>query len=292
MGRLFRRAIKDLLDNRFLSAATIITIALAVLTAGTFGLVFFNTEILLNSWKRGIRLMVYLHPDTDKDARLSTQYHLKSMAGIRSIRFISRDEGLKVLREQLKRQASLLDGLKENPLPDAFEISLDPESVVPEKVETIAAKIEDLSTVTSVEYGQEWFQRINGIFNLFRMGGYILGGVLTLATFLIVANTIRIAIFTRKDEIDIMRLVGAHDGFIKGPFYLQGVIQGIAGSLLGLALLYIGFLSIHSHIQLGFIVGVFSLRFLSVRFFCGIFIAGVMVGWVGSFIALNQFLKV
>lgn len=292
MGRLFRRAIRDLLDNRFLNAATIITIALTVLTVGTFGLVFFNTESLLNSWKRGIRLMAYLAPETTKDVRLSTQYQLKSLAGINAVRFISKEKGLTLLKRQLKRQASLLEGLDKNPLPDAFEISLDSKGLNQDKVESIAAKIEALPFVASVEYGQEWFRRITRLFNLFKMGGCILGGILTLAAVLIVANTIRIALFTRKDEIDIMRLVGANDGFIKGPFYLQGVMQGILGSSIGLALLYTGFLSIHSHIQFGFAAGAFSLHFLSMRLLCGIFFSGMVVGWIGSFISLNQFLKV
>lgn len=291
MGRLFRRAIRDLHDNRFLSTATITTIALAVLTVGTFGLVFFNAEALLNTWKSGMRLMIYLQADTNENARLKTRHHLESLKAVKKIRFIPKEEALRMLTEQLKRQVSLLEGLNRNPLPDAFEVSLDPNALSPKDVEAVAAKIETLSTVASVEYGEEWFQRFTGIFNLLKMGGYVLGSVLTFAAVLIVANTIRIVLYTRKEEIDIMRLVGANDGFIKWPFYLQGIIQGALGSLMGLALLYIGFRFVSSQIQLGFTAGLFSLRFLSIHFLYGIFMTGMVAGWAGSFISLNHFLK-
>lgn len=291
MARLFRRAIKDLLANRFLSTATIITIALAVLAVGTFGLLFLNAETFLNSWEKGVRLMVYLKADISKDQRLSTQYSLKALASVTHVRFISRDEGLAILRGQLKRQASLLDGLTANPLPDAFEVTLAAPELNQASVDSVVAQIETLPAVASVEYGQEWFQRFNALFNLFKMAGYVLGGVLATAAVLIVANTIRIVLYTRKEEIDIMRLVGATDSFIKAPFYLQGVIQGALGSMIGLAALYIGYLSISSQIQSGFTAGLLSLNFLSFHFLWSIPLSGMVVGWTGSFIALNQFLR-
>lgn len=291
MMGLMKRAIRDLVDNRFLSAATILTIALAALTVGTFSLVFFNAESLLNSFKDGIRLMVYLKIDVDKKAHLTTEYQLKTLAGIDTVRFISKAEGLQILTAQLKRQTSLLKGLNKNPLPDAFEVSLVSKNFQQEAIEAIAKQIESLPHVDSVEYGQEWFQRFAGLFNLFKMGGYVLGGVLTLAAVLIVANTIRIVLYTRKDEIDIMCLVGATDGFIKNPFYLQGIIQGALGSFLGLVVLYLGYLTISSQIHLGFAAGRISLRFLSLHLLCGISITGMVVGWAGSLISLNQFLK-
>ncbi len=291
-----KRALRDLVDNRFLTAATILTIALAVLTVGTFGLFFFNAEMVLNSFRTGIKLMVYLKIDAGKDAHLTTEYQLNALAGVQDVRFISKDEGLRLLKTQLKRQASILDGLNQNPLPDAFEISLIPKNFNQAGLETIANRIEALPFVASVEYGQEWFKRFSGLFNLFKLGGYILGAVLTFAAMLIVANTIRIVLYTRKDEIDIMCLVGATDHFIKSPFYLQGIIQGAMGSLLGLAVLYVGYLSISTQtmstqIRLGFSTGLLSLQFLSFHYLCGISITGMVVGWAGCFISLNQFVK-
>ncbi|MGD9212126.1 MAG: permease-like cell division protein FtsX [Desulfobacteraceae bacterium] len=291
MVRLLKRAIRDLVDNRFLSIATILTIALTTLAVGTFGLVFFNAETLLNSFKSGIRLMVYLKANANKDAQISTEYQLKSLAGIKTVRFISKNEGLQILKAQLKRQASLIEDLNKNPLPDAFEVNLVPENFQQDRIDAIAEQIETLPYVANVEYGQEWFQRYAGLFNLFKMGSYVLGGVLAIASVLIVANTIRIVLYTRKEEIDIMCLVGATDNYIKGPFYFQGIIQGAVGSLLGLTVLYIGYLSINSQIQLGFATGLLSLRFLPFRIICGISVTGMIVGWVGSFISLNQFLK-
>ncbi len=290
MPRLWIRAIKDLWDNRFLSAATITTIALAVLTVGTFGLIFFNAEAVMNSWKLGIRMMVYLNA-AEPNAHRSVERFLNSLAGVERIQYIPKDEALKILRKQLNRQKSILDGLSNNPLPDAFEVRFAPDKFQQEDVESIAVQIEKQPEVASVEYGKEWFHRVSVFFNLFKMGGYVLGGVLALATILIVANTIRIVLYTRKDEIDIMRLVGATDTFIKSPYYLQGIIQGAMGSLIGIASLYIGYLSISTQIKTGFTAGAIDLRFLSNHFIGGISITCMVVGWAGSIISLKQFLK-
>ncbi len=291
MPRLWIRAIKDLWDNRFLSIATITTIALAVLTVGTFSLIFFNAEAVLDSWKLGIRMMVYLNTDADSETRISVERYLSTLAGMESVHYISKEDALKILKNQLNRQKSILDGLSGNPLPDAFEVRFAPEKFHQGNVESIAAQIEAQPEVASVEYGKEWFQRVSVFFNLFKLGGYVLGGVLALATILIVANTTRISLYTRKDEIDIMRLVGATDTFIKSPYHLQGIIQGAVGSLIGMAFLYLGYISLSAHIQTGFIAGIIDLRFLSNHFICGISIASMVVGWAGSIISLKQFLK-
>jgi len=130
-----QRAIKDILENSFLNAVTIVTIALSVLIVSAFGLFFFNAQDMFNAWKKGVRIMVYLSPGTSEAQRLDTRYRLQTIAGIQSIRFISKADALALMKQRMQRQASLLDNLRENPLPDAFEVSLITESNSPEKIE-------------------------------------------------------------------------------------------------------------------------------------------------------------
>lgn len=286
-----QRAIKDILENPFLNVVTIITIALSVLIVSAFGLFLLNAQDMFNTWKKGVRIMVYLSPETTENQRLDTRYQLQTIAGIERIQFISRDEALKLMKERMPRQASLLDNLRENPLPDAFEITLVSESNSPEKIEFLAQRIEGLPSVAEVEYGQQWIERFANFFNLFKLAGYGMGAMFFMATVFIAANTIRLVLYARREEIHIMRLVGATDNFIKFPYYLEGLIQGLCGSLIGMAILFAAFIAIGSHFEQSLSAEMVSIRFFPIQI-CAIIIGGGMTtGLLGSFFSLKQFMR-
>lgn len=286
-----QRAIKDILENPFLNVVTIITIALSVLIVSAFGLFLLNAQDMFNTWKKGVRIMVYLSPETTENQRLDTRYQLQTIAGIERIQFISRDEALKLMKERMPRQASLFDNLRENPLPDAFEITLVSESNSPEKIEFLAQRIEGLPSVAEVEYGQQWIERFANFFNLFKLAGYGMGAMFFMATVFIAANTIRLVLYARREEIHIMRLVGATDNFIKFPYYLEGLIQGLCGSLIGMAILFAAFSAIGSHFEQSLSAEMVSIRFFPIQI-CAIIIGGGMTtGLLGSFFSLKQFMR-
>ena len=287
----YKRAIKDMLDHRFLNAVTIVTIAIAILIASSFALFFINANVIVNSWKRGIRIMVYLKPNSSEMKIGDIKSKIEGMSGVDKVRFISKKEALERLKSQMKRQSSLLDDLQDNPLPDAFEVRLTDDFQNKDKVETLAARLESLSPVGEVEYGQVWLGRFTNILNLFRLTGYAMGALFFVATVLIVANTIRLVLYSRREEIEIMRLVGATDGFIRAPFYIEGVIQGALGGIIGLAALFILYIFILSNVDKGLTSSLFALRFLSWEAFLGILICSMFVGWMGCFLSLKQFLK-
>jgi cell division transport system permease protein len=286
MKRFYRRAIKDIFENRFLTAITVVTIALSILIAAAFALFFINAGDIVNLWQKGIRMMVYLKPDTSEAARLDTKFKLQSISSVREARFISRDEAMEKLKNQMAHHAALLDNLKANPLPDAFEVSLRPSAQKSAELSFLAERIAALATVSEVEYGQQWIHRFTGIISLFRLAGYGIGTLFFMATVFIVANTIRLVLYSRRDEIEIMRLVGATDRFIKIPFYLQGMIQGGTGTLIGLVILFGGYLSLTSQFNSGV-----SLRFFTPAICAGIVVGGISVGWLGSWVSLKQFMK-
>lgn len=118
-----------------------------------------------------------------------------------------------------------------------------------------------------------------------------MGGLFFLATILIVANTIRLVLYSRREEVEIMRLVGATDGFIKTPFYLEGLIQGALGGLIALVLLFVIFLVISSSLEKGLASALLTIRFLSIEAFFGILLLSMSVGWLGCYLSLKQFLK-
>jgi cell division transport system permease protein len=286
-----KRAIKDILEHRFLSVVTIVTISVSILIASAFTLFFINANAIVNSWKKGIRIMVYLKPNTPEIKVTEIKRNIQEMKGVKDVRFISNKDALQRLKNQMKRQSSLLDNLKENPLPDAFEIQLMESFQNQEKIEKLAARLESLKPVDEVEYGQIWLGRFTNILNLFRLTGFAMGSLFLLATVLIVANTIRLVLYSRQKEVEIMRLVGATDGFIKAPFYIEGLIQGALGGIIGLGALFILFILISSNMGQGLTSSFFTIRFLSWDTFLGIWVCSMFVGWIGCFVSLKQFLK-
>jgi cell division transport system permease protein len=286
-----QRAIRDILENRFLNAVTMVTIALSVLIVSAFGLFFLNAQDMFNAWKKGVRIMVYLSPGTTEAQRLDTRYRLQTIAGIQSIRFISKTDALGLMKQRMHRQASLLDNLRENPLPDAFELSLITASHAPEKIEFLAQRIEGLPSVQEVEYGQQWVERFTNFFNLFKLAGYGMGAMFFAATVFISANTIRLVLFSRREEIHIMRLVGATDRFIKLPFYVEGLIQGMSGGLAGLGILFAAYSAVGSQFEQTLAAEMVTVRFFSADICAAIVGCGMLTGLLGSFFSLKQFMK-
>ncbi len=304
MLHFVRRAVKDITGNRFLTAIAVVTVALAVMIAGAFGLFFVNADGLLKFWVKGIRIMAYLKPGVPEKKISDIGKQIQLTAGVREVRFISRKEAMERLKAQMKEQASLFDNLKENPLPDAFEIQIAESFQKWENFEALAERIRTFPEVAEVEYGKKWLGLFINIFNLFRLTGYALGCLFFMATVFFVANTIRLVLYSRREEIEIMRLVGASESFIKDPFYIQTFIQGGLGGGIGLGILYIAFKLLIGDWQMAigdwkadFLsdirlpVSGFQIIFLPPEISLGILLGSIFAGWLGCYISLRQFLK-
>ena len=287
----FKRALEDFRKNRLLNIITLLTISLSILIVSTFILFFINTSEMMNFWKKGLRVMAYLKPDFPPEQRTAVWGQIKAMPGVKNVRFISKEMALRQLKSRMKRQASLFENLEKNPLPDAFEIQLNPKSQNWDNAEVLATQIDALEAIDEVEYGQRYLGRFTQIFNLFKLAGYTMCGISFVAAVFIVANTIRLVIYSRRDEIEIMRLVGAAEHFIKIPFYFQGLMQGAAGAGIGLAILFGAYWLMASNIEQGAFAGLFNIRFLSPLVAGLIVLTSMLVGWFGSYLSLKQYLK-
>lgn len=287
-----QKAIHDIRTNRFLNTVTVITIGLSVLIVSAFTLFIVNAGDMMRDWEKGVQLMAYLEPDMQETARLEIKDRIQSMPGIAKIRFISSVEALHQLKMQMKRQSAILKGLDKNPLPDAFEIRMTGATRDLQQVEALANRLESIEGVAEVEYGQQWLGRFLDIFNLLRLAGYAIGGIFFMAAVFIVANTIRLVLYSRQEEIEIMRLIGATDGFIKAPFYIEGVIQGACGGIIGIAALFLAYFLVASNIQQDFSSNLLTIRFLPPVIVLSIILCSMFVGWLGCYLSLKQFLKV
>ncbi|MFZ5563946.1 MAG: permease-like cell division protein FtsX [Thermodesulfobacteriota bacterium] len=286
-----KRALRDLRSNLVLHSVTVIIIALSVLIVGTFTLFSVNAAKVIRTWEKGARLLVYMADNVPRAEIDALRNDIARMEGVTEIRFIPREEALARLTEKMKWQTSLVETLDTNPLPDALEVWIDPARKKWETIEMLAIHIQSSHLVSDVEYGQSWLKRFTGVLNLFRFSGAMMSAVFFLAAVFIVANTIRLVFWSRHEEFKIMRLVGATDRFIKAPFYLEGLIQGAAGAVLGLAALYVVFIALTASIDLDAVVYAFSIDFIPVGIIFIIFLCSMFAGWLGCYISLRQFLK-
>jgi cell division transport system permease protein len=287
----FKRAIQDIRHNRFLNVVTIIIIALATLIFSAFSLFWINTGELMNSWERGLRIMAYLKADLPPEQQSALSRQVGAMTGVASVEFISKQEALERFSNQMAGHAGILAGFAANPLPDALEIRLDPTARGSRKIGALAARIAALSPVEEVEYGRQWLRRFSNILNLFKLSGYLLGTLFLTAAIFIVANTSRLVVYSRREEVEIMRLVGATDAFIKTPFYIEGLIQGAVGGIAGLLILFGLYLGLSVQGGGGFLPGWLNIRFLPTLHIMGIVLTSIAVGWLGCYLSLKQFLK-
>ena len=285
----FRRAVQDILRNRVLNLITIITIALSIIIIGSFAIFVINANDILDSWKRCARIMVYLRPSLSETEISGIKQKITGIYGVKSARFISKDEALSLLRKKMKHQAAVLDNLHKNPLPDAFEIEMMPSCADQKKIEFIVTVIESLPFVEDLEYGQRWIGQFADIMRLFRLAGFAVGGLFFIAAVFIVANTIRLVLYSRREEVEIMRLVGATERFIKIPFFIEGIIQGILGGITGVIMLYIAFVFISSNLSQGILTGFITLRFFHFKVICLIILCSMFVGWLGCVLSFIRF---
>ncbi len=284
-----RRALRDMNENRFLNAVAVLTVALSVLIAGAFSLIWTNVNHWMRASETSIRIVVYLKDGATDAQQQDARSRIQEMDGVLKVAFISRAQALATLRTQLQHQASLLEGLEENPLPDSLEVDLKSGRI--NQIGAIAEQIGSLPAVDSVEYGQQWMGRFAGLLNLFRFAGVVLGGLFFIASGLIIANTARLVLYSRREEVEIMRLVGATDGFITAPFYIQGLIQGICGCCVGLAAIYAAYAYMFARLSSDVASGFWQIRFLSLETLAVIAACSIGIGWIGCFLSMKQFFR-
>lgn len=288
------RALANLRQNIFVSIVTVGTIALAMLIAALFLLVYVNLEGMAQGWSDKVQITAYFDHEPSPLAVAALKGRVKAIPGTAKVVFVTQLEAEKRLRSRLKGQESLLEGITAEVLPASLEISLDREHRESAAVASYVAALKQIAGITEVQYGEEWVKRFNSFMNLFRLMGALLGGFLTIAVLFIVSNTIKLTIYARKDELELLGLVGATRFFIKAPFLIEGVLQGALGAVISLVALlacYYAFLQNAANF-LGVNPATAGLSFLSVTHLAAILGGGVLLGFIGSITSLKRFIHV
>jgi cell division transport system permease protein len=283
----FDEAIASLWRGRrsaFLSATTI---AVALFVLGAFLLVTSNLERLSAEWSRAAELSVYLDEEATPGDREAVERLLAPGPVVASFAFVSKEEALTRFRETFADIAAASATLGANPLPASYEVRLQASEAARDTVEALATELAASPGVADVRYDRQWLTRLLSVVTAIRGIGLALGAVLTVAAALTVANVVRLALHARRDEIEIMQLVGAPRAFIRGPFVMEGVLQGGLGALVALAALAAVFLGARAR-YLAPLAGDLNLSpvgFLSPELCLMLVLGGMVVGCLGGLVA-------
>lgn len=289
------RALRYSLDEAVLSLwrgrrsglLSTLTIAVALFVLGAFLIVSRNLERLGVEWSNAAEMSVYLDDDMTAAQRSAIEATLAPGDVVEARTYISKAEGLARFKQTFGDLASSLDDLGDNPLPASFEVRLRSTPEARAALDGLVARLEQAEGVSDVRYDRQWLSRIASSVTVVRGVGLALGALLTFAAALTVANVVRLALFARRDEIDIMELVGAPGMFIRGPFVMEGILQGGLGALAALLLLAAVFFSLRARylVPLASAINLSSITFLSPELGIGLVLGGMAVGCVGGLVA-------
>jgi len=231
-------ALTSLWRSRMVNAVSIGTIAISLFVLGAFLTVASALSGLVTRWTETVQVIVYLEDRLEPRVRESLENRLRDDPAVGSLQYVSRELALERFRAMFRDLSSLPEDLGENPFPASLEVNLRPERQSPAEVERLAKAFGDVPGVREIQYDLLWIERLSTGVRLVRAVGAFLGGVLVLAAVFTISNVIRLTIYAREDELDIMRLVGATRAYVKGPFVTEGVIQGGLGGLVASLLLW------------------------------------------------------
>ena len=258
-------------------------IALSLLVIGLFGIAAFNIRRVLDRVEARVEVVAYIRDDADLNAVKAAQAEIEKMPEVKETLYITRAQALEIARQELPEFGNLFGSLENNPLPASIEVALKPGQHGPESVKSIADRVARFSFVEDVRYGQEWLDKVYLLRRVAGAATLVLGGAFAIVAALIIGAAVRMAIFARRDEIAIMRLVGATDSFVRRPFIYEGLITGLLGGILAIIVTRVIFGALSKNL--------FQLEWLPDLWIVAIVATGAVLGGVASSIAVRRHLR-
>ena len=284
---ILSEAVRDLRRAGRVSVSAVLLIALSLSALGGFWLLSLNLGRAIGQWRDRVRVMVYLRdePAAAKIAGLLAQ--IEAVGGIQRLRYVSKSEALQSLRRSLGGQADVADQLPRNPLPASVEVTPDPDTATPEGTRALVRRLASLPEVEDVQGGAQWVEGLAQFQHLFQLVGLGVGAVLALAAILTVTTATTLVLHLRRDEMEIMRLVGATEAVIRWPRVLQGMAQGLFAAILALAVLEAAYAVTVPRLEplLPLTLGLQRAVFLSVPQMLVLIGGGTVLGLLGGLLA-------
>jgi cell division transport system permease protein len=269
-------------------------ICLSFLTVGIFVSLSNNLRATARELANNMSVVFFLDKDMSAAAVESLREEAGRPAFIESVRLVTPEEALERFRLSFPELADILTDLKTNPFPSSLEARVTGKASASGEVIAYVEAMKTRPGVTDVQFNQDWVEKMEGFSRLAGAIGAFLGGILILTSFFIISNVVKLNVFARKNEIEILRFVGGTNLFIRIPFWLEGITLGLLGSLLSLGLLFvvINLFPIYLGSSLGALQELLRFRFPDTTQALGLLLGGAATGFVGSATSVSKFLKV
>lgn len=292
LKRHAKEGFKNLGRNGWMTFASISAVTVMLLVVGIFLLLILNMNYLTESIEDDVEIRVYIDLTATEEQQKELGQLIEQIPEVATVRYVSREEGLEEFIESMDELGQVFESLREeNPFNDVYVVR----TVTPQLTETAAKKIEELPYIDTVNYGKDIVEKLFAVTDFIRKFGLILvAGMMFTAMFLI-SNTIKMTIFARQREIQIMKLVGATNGFIRWPFFVEGILIGLIGSIIPFIILFVGYSYIFNNVSQR--IGLIAIELLPVTphiYQVGGILAliGIFIGVWGCLMSVRKFLKV
>lgn len=290
----FQSTIANVRANMQTFLISIVTIAISIGILGIFLIIFFNLNGFLSTWNQQVQLIVYLDDDISAVQKSKLESLFKENSRVQSTEEVTKDRAWRDFRQSQAEKSGLEFDIGFNPLPSSYKVRFKLSDDRLKHISEFAEMIQKESGVESVEYGKNWIARFEKFMVFCRVFLMATGALLSFGLILIISNTIRLSIYSRQDEIELMLLIGATPGFVKIPFLLEGMLQGLCGSLLSLGLMGIIYYYLKSEFQVSIesIARGMDFQFISQPFLLSLVGVSVLIGFVASYISTYQYMQV
>ncbi len=287
-----KHSLSNIRHSLLVNFVTISTISIAILIFSSFVMIIFNLTNLVSKFEDDVHIVAYLNDDFVSGYE-NIKKNILKLNGVNRVRYRSKEQALAIFKSSLGKNDRFLDDIPHNPLPASFEIRLENDFKSKAKLKGIASALKTMRIFDDISFGQEWIEHFHNFLNILKVIGTAIGAGFLFAAVFIISNTIKLTIYARRDEIEILKLVGATDGFIKAPFLIEGIIQGFLGAIISIAALYVLYLMFLAKIQALSFVGINStnMPFLPPKFLALVLLFSVLLGMVGSAMSLGEIIK-
>ncbi|SHJ15783.1 cell division protein FtsX [Clostridium amylolyticum] len=284
-------AFRSLWRNRTISLASIATVAATIFIFGVFMLTGLNIGKGVKDVESNVEIRVYINEDISINDKNALESQLKAEPGVKDVVFESKEQAFENFKKSLKDKASLLSGydVKSNPMPISFIVKLKD----PKYAEEIAAKYEKAPGVDEIGKDQELINQISSFANGVKWVGVAIFIVLIAVSLFLIANTIKITVFSRRREVGIMKFVGATDWFIRWPFVIEGMVIGIIGAVISTVVLYFAYRYVFMNVSASMLIAqLLPPSYVYTTMLWEFMLSGILIGTVGSIVSLRKFLVV
>jgi len=238
-------------------------------------------------------VVCFLNKDLSLSNKEAIENELKNSPLVTKIQYVSKEKALEKFIEKFPELQAIVVNLDTNPFPPSFEITLKEKGVSYQETNSFINKLKEMKSIEDIQFSKDWVEKMQSLSRLARAVGFFLGGILVLASFFIVSNVIKLNVMARKEEIEILRLVGGTNAFIRIPFLTEGTFLGALGGMLSLFLLFIviKLFPIYLGASLGILNELINFRYLSFSQSLAIIFSGAVIGFFGSMSSIAKFLK-